>query len=223
VRNVSLPGGTSTITLAAIDQTVTIPPNVTINTANDLQNLTDGIAQNGLTIQQFQVTVDALTGGACDTTKTITAGQSTSFCLPPLTPEGGPVQGSGTLTLTCGNGPTTPTLDSLKITCTVAPPSFVIGSATTPNLLISTAGTTFSMASPEQRPGTPFYAVWVAFLGMPVVGVVFIGSKRRRWLKLVFGVGLLALLMGSQTACGGGGGGAPHISSVGTPRGTYEI
>ncbi|HEX7961337.1 MAG TPA: hypothetical protein VF493_15555 [Terriglobales bacterium] len=225
VRNISLPGGTSTITVAALDQTVTIQPNVTIASPADLMNLTDGVAQNGLTITQFAVTIDSATpGGSNVTTATILAGQSASFIFSPQNPNGGPIQGSGTLSLTCSNGPTTPSLDSLHITCGITPTTFTIGSSSAPALLISTTGATLGQAQPA--PGAPLYAAWIAFAGMPFAGIVIISGfgpgRRRRWLKLLLAFGLLVVAIGSQVACGGGSM-KPTSPSFATPRGNYEI
>jgi hypothetical protein len=226
IRNVSLPGGTTTVTIVAIDQTITVPSNAVINAPSDLANLPGAAGQNGITTTQFPVTIDSTTpgGGSTGNTATIVAGQSASFIFTPVNPSGGVLQGSGTLNLTCSNGPTTPSLDSLHITCNITPATFTIGSSSAPALLVSTTGATIGFAQPSARPGAPLYAVWVAFVGMPFAGIVIISisGARRRWLKILLGFGLLVLAIGSQVACGGGGSMAPS-AKFSTPRGTYEI
>lgn len=224
VRNVSLPGGTTTVTVVAIDQTITVPANAVINVPSDIANLPGAAGQNGLTTTQFPVTIDSTTpgGGSTGNTATILAGQSASFIFTPVSPNGGVLQGSGTLNLTCANGPTTPSLDSLHITCGITPPTFTIGSSSALALLISTTGATLGKAQPAT--GAPLYAAWVAFAGMPFAGIVIISvsGQRRRWLKLLLALGLLVVAIGSQVACGGGGNMKP-TTSFATPRGAYEI
>jgi hypothetical protein len=226
IRNVSLPGGTTTITVVAIDQTITVPTNAVINVPGDLANLPGAAGQNGLTTTQFPVTIDSTTpgGGSTGNTATILAGQSASFIFTPVNPNGGVLQGSGTLNLACSNGPTTPSLDSLHITCGVTPTTFTIGSSSAPALLVSTTGATLGLAQPSVRPEAPLYAIWVAFVGMPFAGIVIISISRprRRWVKRLLGFALLALAVGSQVACGGGSSMAPS-TKFSTPRGTYEI
>jgi hypothetical protein len=220
VVTASLPTGTTSIVVAAVDQTVPVPS--VVNTPDDLKNLPN--ATTGLTIGSFAASIDASGGTVNPTSQTILAGQSANFSFRPTTPTGAPLQGNAVLTFTCANGNTTPNLDSAGIKCAINPPTFDITSSSNAVLLVSTTGSTIGMAQPSSRPGAPIYAVWVAFVGMPFAGIVIISSSgaRRRWLKILLGFGLLVLAIGSQVACGGGGSMAPS-AKFSTPRGSYEI
>ncbi|MGA8439026.1 MAG: S8 family serine peptidase [Candidatus Sulfotelmatobacter sp.] len=120
---------------------------------------------------------------------------------------------SGAVTLACSNLPA-------KSACSFTPSTLASGNAQA-NVVVTIA-TTASTAAAIAHPGM-FYAAWLPFSGLGLVGMaLMIPGKRRqasRMLTLLF-LGLSIFAVG----CGGGSSApAPVPAYNGTPKGTYTV
>jgi hypothetical protein len=120
---------------------------------------------------------------------------------------------SGAVTLACSNLPA-------KSACAFAPSTVPSGNVQT-NVVV-TITTTASTAAAIAHPGI-FYAAWLPFSGLGLVGVAFVipGKRRKasRMLTLLF-LGLSMFTIG----CGGGSSApAPVPAYNGTPKGAYTV
>jgi hypothetical protein len=111
------------------------------------------------------------------------------------------------LTFTCSGLPA-------LAACSFTPPTVPASSAAADVLLtITTVGPNAALARPRT-----FYAAWMPFAGLGLIGVVFAApGKRRRaavLLMSLFLMGVMAPLVG----CGGG-----HTPGPGTPKGTSTV
>ncbi|MGE5205524.1 MAG: S8 family serine peptidase [Chlamydiota bacterium] len=127
-----------------------------------------------------------------------------------------PAPGIGaTLTLACRNLPD-------QATCSFSPATLPAGSgAAEVDLTITTTPSTAALAHPRI-----FYAAWLPFTGLGLIGVTLVPpARRRRATVLVLGLlGIAALVL--LMSCGGGSGNtpaaAPHPYSD-TPPATYSV
>jgi Na+/proline symporter len=82
------------------------------------------------------------------------------------------------------------------------------------------------VAPPFGLPESTFlYAVLLAVLGFPLLGLTLARRAARRQLRFGLALGLLAWLLVVQVACGGGGELTPSapLPRPGTPTGTFNI
>ncbi|HET9839147.1 MAG TPA: Ig-like domain repeat protein [Candidatus Angelobacter sp.] len=137
---------------------------------------------------------------------TIAAGQSATYTIS-INPQGG---FNGTVTFACSGLPS-------ASSCSFNPPSLT-PNGTTASTTLTLSTTARSVASAQPTGGMTLAAL--ASFGF--VGVVLLGSARRRkrTVRLVSGL-LGTLAFGCIISCGGGGGKPPTIT--GTPAGTYSV
>ena len=147
--------------------------------------------------------------GTSPASATVVAGSSTSYKIT-VTPAGGFNQ---SVSLACSG---TPSLSSCSFSPGTVTPS---GSAVSSNLTITTTATTTSSLKPQSRPGSAsaqnMIALAILFCFISIGGI----EKYRR--RLLASLALIAVL-GSLTACGGGGGSSKTVTQ-GTPAGTYSV
>ncbi len=114
------------------------------------------------------------------------------------------------LTFTCSGLPA-------KSTCTFAPNPVPAGSS--PTDVVLTITTTATTTAALEHPRT-FYAAWLGFTSMGLVGVVVLGAskKRRKGVVVLGAFALMVVLM--SLGCGG-----KHtpVTTLGTPQGTSTI
>jgi hypothetical protein len=142
---------------------------------------------------------------------TVTAGQSATDHIT-LTPDPATLTA---LTFTCSGLPA-------KASCTFAPNPVSAGSAPTDVVLTITTTATTRSAMPGLR---LFYASWLGFPGMGLIGVVVLGarqkSRRKTGILATFSLMLVVMTMLMTISCGGGSIGSTAVS--GTPPGTSTV
>jgi len=120
------------------------------------------------------------------------------------------------VTLSCGSLPA-------KAGCSFTSSSVTPGSAAvTSTLTISTNGTTAQLIPGQRRDGI-FAAIFLPVLGIAVLGTG-VSTRKKRFLGLLLGIALLALMI--LPACGGGsgsGGGGGGGGGTNTTPGTYNL
>jgi subtilase family serine protease len=163
----------------------------------------------GSTSAAITVTVSPdFTPTLSSSTAIIKAGQSTTSTL---TITGG-TGFSGAVSLSCANLPS-------ESACSFNPPALSGTGSTT--LTISTTASVAALTVPH--PQSTYLAWWVSG-GMPLAGLLLLGSSDRRRRNTRLGMvvlGLLALCLGCGGGGGGGGGGGS--GTPGTPPGTYSV
>jgi hypothetical protein len=169
-------------------------------TAQTTANVT--VVNPGFTLAPMQPSVTTTAGGSA--TEQIT-----------FTPNPGI---SGTVTLACSNLPA-------KSACSFAPPTVPSGNAQT--TVVVTLTTTASTATTIAHPGI-FYAAWLPFSGLGLVGIAFMIPGKRRKASTI----LTLLVLGASIFAVGCGGSSSHSSAPvvpvvpaynGTPQGTYTV
>ncbi len=165
-----------------------------VNTANDTaSDVTTVTPLNSFT---FSATIPSVT---------VTAGMSATehFTLTPT-----PSTGSA-ITFACSNLPA-------LATCTFVPASQPPTSS--PVDIALTIATTAHTSSALERPRT-FYAVWLPFSGLGLIGIVMIGRRRknRKTVVVFIAAGLMMLL--ALAGCGG----SSINTATGTPAGSYPV
>jgi hypothetical protein len=105
-----------------------------------------------------------------------------------------------------------------KTTCTFAPNSVPAGSTQTDVVMTitTTASTTAALAHPQG-----FYAGWLGFGSMGLVGMVILGGRRKTSKKSI-ALGAFSLMIVLMTIGCGGGGSSLH-TVPGTPPGTSTV
>ena len=134
-------------------------------------------------------------------------------------------QGTSTVTVTALNGfsqtvslTCAPASTTVHISCSLNPTSVDLSAGR-----IQTSALTITTAADLRLPfGRRVRGLWIA-AGGGVFAAVIVGgvpSRRRRWLMLGLGLGVIAVLL----SCGGGGrGGGGGGNNSGTPAGTYIV
>jgi uncharacterized repeat protein (TIGR01451 family) len=179
---------------ASLTNTATVAGGGEVNIANDTaSDVTTVTPFNTFT---FTATIPSLT---------VTAGASATehFTLTPT-----PAIGS-TVTFACSNLPA-------LATCTFVPASQP--PTNSPVDIALTIATTAHTSSALERPRT-FYAVWLPFSGLGLIGIVMIGRRRknRKTVVVFIAAGLMMLL--ALAGCGG----SSINTATGTPAGSYPV
>lgn len=204
--SVSLTGGT-----IAANGTCTLVVNIAGTANGSVTNTTGHVssaeggtgstASANLTIATPDFTVPATL-----TAITVKAGQSgtTHMAFAP-----NPVTASST-TFTCSAG-----LPALA-NCSFAPSSEPAGT-TSADVVLTISTTAASAMLQEQHPRV-FYAAWLPFTGLGLMGIVFAGTFRKnRKATVIFTASSLLLILSILIGCGGGS------SKPGTPLGTSTV
>jgi hypothetical protein len=118
---------------------------------------------------------------------TVTAGQSVTDHIM-ITPSPATLT---PLTLTCSGLPA-------KSSCTFAPGSIPPGSA--PTDVVLTITTTASTTAALERP-QPFYAAWLGFTSLGLIGLVVVGARKKKTSVILGALSLMIILVAS--GCGG--------------------
>jgi len=122
-----------------------------------------------------------------------------------------PIPGvGGAVTLACSNLPA-------KSACSFAPSTLPSGKVQAD--VVVTISTTASTAAAIAHPGL-FYAAWLPFTGLGLVGMAFMIPRKRRKAATTF---TLLILGVSMLAVGCGDSGSRNTADNGTPRGTYTV
>jgi hypothetical protein len=140
---------------------------------------------------------------------TVTAGQTATEHIT-MTPS--PATGN-TVTFSCSG---LPGLSSCSFTPGTVPPG------ATPTDVVLTIMTTATTTSGLEHPRT-FYAMWMPFSGLGLVGVVFMGLRRKNRKAAIMFTAMALVLILALAGCGGGGSTHTPITTPGTPAGTYTI
>jgi subtilase family serine protease len=121
---------------------------------------------------------------------------------------------------------------AIAVTCTGLPAGAACSptsiTANGPNNIVTgtiNITTTAPSAATLQPVRRPFYLAMLGAAAMPFGGILLLGVRRRRYCATLFGLLVLALIVG-LTACGGGSGSSsppPPPPNTGTPAGTYTI
>jgi len=138
---------------------------------------------------------------------------------------------SVTYDLTIGG---TPDLKAAQITCNISPSSVTVAAGQTvtqsAQITCSTTGPTFANLEMPTSPVAPSGALpgMIATAMFPVAGLVLllpIGTRRRRYAKILLVLGLVMMLSMVLVSCGGGGAvsSVPKLQNAGTPAGTYTL
>ncbi|HLJ28389.1 MAG TPA: carboxypeptidase regulatory-like domain-containing protein [Candidatus Angelobacter sp.] len=137
---------------------------------------------------------------------TVTAGQSVTDHIM-ITPSPATFT---PLTLTCSGLPA-------KSSCIFAPSSIPPGSA--PTDVVLTITTTASITAALERP-QPFYAAWLGFTSLGLIGLVVVGARRKQTSVILGALSLMIILVAS--GCGGRSQ-SMAIPVAGTPAGTSTV
>ena len=186
----------------------------TVNTFNFKVHSTDGTLTHDTPVT-LTVNADFHVPGSAVNCTAVTAG-GTSTCSIDIGPDP-PTTFASAVTYTCA----TAGFPNLS-TCSFNPASIAAGgAATTVTLSVHTTAAVASLR-PAGRShfNGPLFAIW---LSLPLMGIVGLGSQRRRRHGLTaLGGALLAALLLFLMACGGGGGGGQQ-GQPGTNPGTYTF
>jgi uncharacterized repeat protein (TIGR01451 family) len=178
---------------ASVVNTATVSGGGELNVGNDT-------ATNPTTITP----VDSFTFNPTLPSVSVTAGQSVMEHIM-LTPT--PSTGS-TITFSCSN---LPALTTCSFAPTNVPPS------TTPVDVVMTITTTAAVASLE-HPRT-FYAAWLPFSGLGLLGIMVIGARRKNRKALAIFIAMALMVLMAMIGCGG----SKPAPQPGTPPGTYTV
>jgi hypothetical protein len=191
---------TNTLTI-----TQTPPGPYPVGTTNVILTVTDpkgATAQTTATVTVLNPDFFTLTPTIASVTVTAGATATDHITVTP-TPATG-----NTLTFSCSGLPA-------LTACSVTPPTVPPG--TTPTDVVISITTTAAVTKLE-RPHT-YYAMWLPFTSIGLIGIVLMGVRKRNPKSaVVLGVLASMAMVLTLTSCGGS-----HHTSPGTPPGTYTI
>lgn len=180
--------------------------------------ITDNAASSPQTVTLTGTGQDFSMAASGGTSATVSPGQSANYTLT-IAPGGG---FNHSVALSCSGAPA-------GSTCLLSTNSVNLSgsNSTTVQVAVTTAGNSASLTSPFDVLPTSGnrLAMWPALSGLPGLALVgmWVGCSRKRRSRVLFGLAVLCLAVGTCSSGCGGGQSMKSGGSGGTPAGTYTI